>query len=290
MADVTFCVVDLETTGGRPGVDLITEVGAVKVRGGACLGTFQTLVNPGRAIPTNITVLTGITDAHVVRAPRIEAVLPSLQEFLGEAILVGHNLRFDRSFLDAALTAGEREPLTNRGVDTLALARRLLRAEVPDCKLGTLARAMRLNHQPSHRALDDALATADLLHVELDRAAAWGVTGLDDLMAMPKMGGHPQARKLAFTERLPRSPGVYLMRNAQGRVIYVGKATNLRSRVRSYFSTDTRRKVGRLLEECARIDHRRTPSTLEAAVLEIRLIQALDPHYNRQGRPGKGGC
>ena len=290
LADVTFCVVDLETTGGRPGVDLITEVGAVKVRGGACLGTFQTLVNPGRAIPTNITVLTGITDAHVVRAPRIEAVLPSLQEFLGEAILVGHNLRFDRSFLDAALTASGREPLTNRGVDTLALARRLLRAEVPDCKLGTLARAMRLNHQPSHRALDDALATADLLHVELDLAAAWGVTGLDDLMAMPKMGGHPQARKLAFTERLPRSPGVYLMRNAQGRVIYVGKATNLRSRVRSYFSTDTRRKVGRLLEECARIDHRRTPSTLEAAVLEIRLIQALDPHYNRQGRPGKGGC
>ena len=107
LADVTFCVVDLETTGGRPGVDLITEVGAVKVRGGACLGTFQTLVNPGRAIPTNITVLTGITDAHVVRAPRIEAVLPSLQEFLGEAILVGHNLRFDRSFLDAALTASE---------------------------------------------------------------------------------------------------------------------------------------------------------------------------------------
>ncbi|MCB1029246.1 MAG: GIY-YIG nuclease family protein, partial [Microthrixaceae bacterium] len=290
LADVTFCIVDLETTGGRPGVDLITEVGAVKVRGGECLGTFQTLVNPGRAIPTNITVLTGITDAHVVRAPRIEAVLPSLLEFLGDAVLVGHNLRFDRSFLDAALTATDRTPLSNRGVDTLALARRLMRADVPDCKLGTLARVLRLDHQPSHRALDDALATADLLHVELDRAAAWGVTGLDDLIAMPGMGGHPQARKLALTDRLPRHSGVYLMRNAQGRVIYVGKATNLRARVRSYFSTDTRRKVGRLLEECTRIDYRRTPSTLEAAVLEIRLIQALDPRYNRQGRPGKGGC
>lgn len=287
LADVTFCVVDLETTGGRPGVDLITEVGAVKVRGGVCIGTFQTLVNPGRAIPANIVVLTGITDAHVVRAPRIEAVLPALQEFLGDAVLVGHNLRFDRSFLDAALTATGREPLTNRGVDTLALARRLLGGEVPNHKLGTLARVLRLDHQPSHRALDDALATADLLHVTLDRATAWGVTGLDDLIALPKMGGHPQAPKLALTERLPRSPGVYLMRNAHGRVIYVGKASNLRSRVRSYFSSDTRRKVGRLLEECVRIDHRRTPSTLEAAVLEIRLIQALDPRYNRQGRPGR---
>ncbi len=290
LADVTFCIVDLETTGGQAGVDLITEVGAVKVRGGACLGTLQSLVNPGRAIPTNITVFTGITDAHVVRAPRIEAVLPAFLEFLGDAVLVGHNLRFDRSFLDAALTATGREPLTNRGVDTLALARRLMRSDVPDCKLGTLARVLRLPHQPSHRALDDALATADLLHVELERAASWGVTGLDDLIALPKMAGHPQAPKLALTDRLPRSPGVYLMRNAQNRVIYVGKATNLRSRVRSYFSTDTRRKVGRLLEECVRIDHRRTPSTLEAAVLEIRLIQALDPRYNRQGRPGKGGC
>ena len=120
LADVTFCIVDLETTGGQAGVDLITEVGAVKVRGGACLGTLQSLVNPGRAIPTNITVLTGITDAHVVRAPRIEAVLPAFLEFLGDAVLVGHNLRFDRSFLDAALTATGREPLTNRGVDTLA--------------------------------------------------------------------------------------------------------------------------------------------------------------------------
>ncbi|MEZ5380864.1 MAG: DEDD exonuclease domain-containing protein [Microthrixaceae bacterium] len=290
LADVTFCVVDLETTGGAPGSDAITEVGAVKVRGGEFLGTFQTLVNPGRAIPTNICVLTGISDALVVRAPRIEAVLPALLEFMGDAVLVGHNLRFDRSFLDAALVATGRSPLTNRGVDTLALARRLLRSDVPDCKLGTLARALRLDHRPSHRALDDALATADLLHVELERAAAWGVTGLDDLVAMPKMAGHPQATKLRLTDRLPRSPGVYLMRDAQGRVIYVGKATNLRSRVRSYFSTDTRRKIGRLLEDCARIDHRRTPSTLEAAVLEIRLIQALEPRYNRQGRPKRGGC
>src|SRR5437867_1616315 len=101
--DVTFCVVDLETTGGSAVDCEITEIGAVRLRGGECLGTFQTLVNPGRVIPPSIVVLTGITEAMVRPAPRVEAVLPSLLEFIGGSVLVGHNLRFDVSFLDAAL-------------------------------------------------------------------------------------------------------------------------------------------------------------------------------------------
>src|SRR5436305_5518691 len=103
---VTFCVVDLETTGGSSVDCAITEVGAVRLRGGECLGTFQTLVNPGCAIPPSITVLTGITEAMVVPAPRIETVLPSLVEFIGGSVLVGHNVRFDVSFLDAAMARG----------------------------------------------------------------------------------------------------------------------------------------------------------------------------------------
>ena len=114
------------------------------------------------------------------------------------------------------------------------------------------------------RAADDALATADLLHLLLERAGRMGVAGLDDLLGLPSMAGHPQADKLRLTERLPRRPGVYLFRDADGRVLYVGKATNLRSRVRSYFSTDERRKIGSLLRETARIDHKVCPSTLEA--------------------------
>ena len=97
------------------------------------------------------------------------------------------------------------------------------------------------------------------------------------------MAGHPQADKLRLTERLPRRPGVYLFRDRSGRVLYVGKATNLRSRVRSYFSTDERRKIGSLLRETGRIDHKVCPSTLEAAVLEARLIRALEPRYNSHG-------
>jgi DNA polymerase-3 subunit epsilon len=283
LVDTTFVVVDLETTGGSPGTDAITEVGAVKVRAGECLGTFQTLVNPGRAVPPTITVLTGITENMVARAPRIEAVLPSLLEFMGDAVVVGHNVRFDVGFLQAALERAGRPPLTAPTIDTVALARRLVRDEVPDCRLGTLARQLRLSHSPSHRALDDALATADLLHVLLERAGTLGVHGLDDLASLPGMAGHPQADKLRLTTRLPRRPGVYLFRDRAGRVLYVGKAANLRSRVRSYFSTDERRKVGNLLRETARIDHKLCPSTLEAAVIEARLIRALGPRYNSQG-------
>jgi DNA polymerase III subunit epsilon len=120
------------------------------------------------------------------------------------------------------------------------------------------------------------------LHVLLERVGRLGVTGLDDLLALPKLTGHPQVAKLALTDPLPRAPGVYLFRDAQGRVIYVGKATNLRQRVRSYFSGDDRRKVPQMLRETDRIDHLVCVNTLEAAVLEIRLIQHHQPRFNAQ--------
>lgn len=282
LRDVTFCVVDVETTGGSAADGAITEIGAVKLRGGECLGTLQTLVNPGQAIPPQITMLTGITQAMVAPAPRMHTVLPSFLEFLGDAVLVGHNVRYDISFLQSELSRAGQRPLTNRTLDTCALARRLVRDEVPNCKLGTLAERLRLAHRPSHRALDDALATGDLLHLLIERAGTWGVFGLDDLIDLPKLAGHPQAGKLRLTEHLPRLPGVYIFRDVGGRALYVGKATNLRSRVRSYFSGDTRRKVGSLLREAQAIDHIVCRNPLEAAVREIRLIHELEPRFNRQ--------
>jgi DNA polymerase III subunit epsilon len=185
--EVTFVVIDLETTGMAPGQSRIIEVGAAKFRGGECLGTFQTLVNPGCAVPPFITVLTGITEAVLVPAPPIGVVLPTLLDFLGDAVVVGHNLRFDTAFLDAALNACGRRPLHQPRVDTLALARRLVGDEVPNRRLSTLARFFHTATQPTHRALDDVLATAGVLHGLLERAGTFGVLALDDLLAFPAM-------------------------------------------------------------------------------------------------------
>ncbi len=290
LSDVTFCVLDIETTGSDREGDGITEIGAVKVRGGECLGTLATLVNPGRAIPPSITVLTGITEAMVYTAPRIEQVLPSLLEFAGDAVVVGHNVSFDLAFINAALRRRGSPTLANAVIDTLPLARRLVRDEVPDCRLGTLASRLRLDHRPTHRALDDALATTDLLHFLLERAAGFGVLGFDDLVALPRIGAHPQAAKLRLTLHLPRSPGVYRFLGAHDEVVYVGKAANLRQRVRSYFGGDDRRKIGPLLRETQRVAHTTTPDPVSAEVLELRYLHALLPRYNRVGTTWKKYC
>jgi DNA polymerase-3 subunit epsilon len=284
LAEVTFVVVDLETTGTSPGGDAITEIGALRLRGGELLGRFETFVNPGVPIPPMITVLTGITEAMLLPAPRITEVLPAFLEFAHDAVIVGHNIRFDCSFLDAALVANGYARLPHRRVDTVALARRLVRDEVPNLRLHTLARHFRTTVEPVHRAYADAAATAEVLHALLERAAAFGVLGLDDLLALPTMRAHPSAAKLALTAKLPRLPGVYLFRDRDGRVLYVGKATNLRARVRSYFSTEDRRKVPQLLRETVRIEHRVCRGPLEAAVRELRLIQRLEPRFNRESK------
>jgi DNA polymerase-3 subunit epsilon len=184
--DVTFCVIDVETTGGGPETCALTEVAAAKFRGGECLGTFATLVDPGDAIPPFITALTGISDEMVRHAPSVPGVLPAFVEFVHGSVLVGHNVRFDLSFLNAALEDNERLPLENLVVDTLSLARRLVDAEVPNCRLATLASGLELDHRPAHRALDDVMATAHLLHRLIEQATGFGVFRLGQLVELPR--------------------------------------------------------------------------------------------------------
>src|SRR5262245_55557893 len=290
--EVTFCVVDLETTGGSPADCTITEVGAAKFRGGECLGTFQTLVNPGSPIPPFITQLTGITEAMVLPAPAVREILPALLEFVGGAVLVGHNVRFDLSFLDAALTSLDRERLGLASVDTVALARRLLLDDdVADCRLGTLAARFGLPHRPTHRALDDVLATADLLHLLLEQAAPLGVTELDDLLAPPAVARHPYAAKLRLTARLPRAPGVYLFRDGQGRPLLAGSARDLRTRVRSLFAVRAGprlRTLGPVLRGAHRLDHVVCPTAFEAEVAATRVVHALEPRFNASAGRWRG--
>ncbi len=283
LSQVTFVVLDVETTGGSPATASLTEVAAARFRGGEQLGTFQTFVRPDQRIPPFITALTGISDTMVAEAPRVGEMLPSFLEFVGGAVLVGHNLRFDLSFLDHALVSTGRDPLPNATVDTLAMARRLVRDSVPNCRLGTLAANLSLTHQPSHRALTDVLATADLLHALLEHAGSYGILGLEELLALPKLVGHPHAAKLRLTTALPHHAGVYWFTDAVGNVLYVGKGADIRAQVRSHFSSDARSNAARVLRPLHAVHHRACPCPFSSAMLEGRLIERWSPPYNGAG-------
>ena len=285
--DVTFCVLDLETTGGSPANCEITEIGAVKYRAGELIGTFQTLVDPGLPIPPSITILTGITQAMVVEAPDIASALPTFLEFIGDAVIVGHNVRFDLSFLNAAALRLGYGKLDNQSSDTAALARRLVRSEVRNLRLHSLAAHFRSPTTPNHRALEDARATAHVFHALLERAGSLGVTNLDDLLQLPTAKGSAHYSKIHLTESLPRRPGVYIFKDRNGNPIYVGKASNLRARVRQYFYGDTRKSVAYLMKELETIEHQVCDTLLEAEVTEIRLIHTHRPRHNRRSRPPK---
>ena len=200
LVQTTFVVLDLETSGGAPHLGAnITEIGAVKVRGGEVLGKFQTFINPGTPIPLFITELTGINDAMVSSSPRIAEVFPILLEFLGaqnETVFVAHNAPFDLSFLKAAATASEYEWPKFTVIDTAKLARRVLsRDEVVNCRLGTLAEFFNASVSPTHRALDDALATVDVLHALIGRVGSLGITTLEELTHFSNQKSSTRSRK-----------------------------------------------------------------------------------------------
>ncbi len=293
LASVTFCVVDLETTGSSAD-DSITEIGAVRVCGGEVTGEFQTLVNPRVGIPPLISVLTGITNAMVAAAPPLAEVLPAFLEFARGCVIVAHNARFDVGFLRRACEAHGYEWAHPDVVDTVLLARGVLtRDECPNVKLATLARHFRVAEAPNHRALTDARATVEVLHRLLERVGNLRVDTLEDLAEFLR-GVSPERRaKRVLASGLPEVPGVYRfyadLPDASGalkrQVLYVGKSVNVRSRVRSYFTAAEKRPR---MEEMVRIASGveatvcRTP--LEAEVLELRLIDAHKPRYNRRSK------
>lgn len=287
LRDVTFCVVDLETTGGSPaGGSMITEVGAVKVRGGEVLGEFQTLVNPRMAIPPFIAVLTGISDTMVAGAPGIDSVLPAFLEFAAGCVLVAHNAPFDVGFLQHAAAAQGRPWPRFEVVDTALLARRVItRDDAPNCKLGSLAQVFGATTVPNHRALSDARATVDVLHGLLGRLGPLGVHTLEELQTFSSRVSAAQRRKRHLAEGLPHAPGVYLFRDARGRVLYVGTSRDLRTRVRSYFTaSETRSRMGEMVNLASEVQAVECATTLEAAVRELRLIGEHKPPYNRRSR------
>ncbi len=285
--DVTFCVVDLETTGGSAKAgSMITEVGAVKVRGGVVLGEFQTLVNPRTDIPAFIAVLTGISNSMVADAPGIDSVLPAFLEFASGCVLVAHNAPFDVGFLRHFAEQQHRPWPGFEVVDTAVLARRIItRDDAPNCKLSSLAKAFGSTTTPNHRALSDARATVDVLHGLMERVGAQGVSTLEELQTFSSRVSAAQRRKRHLADGLPHAPGVYLFKDSAGRVLYIGTSKDLRRRVRSYFTaSETRSRMGEMVRLAAEITSVTCATPLEAEVRELRLIAEHKPPYNRRSR------
>ncbi len=287
--DAELVVFDLETTGLSATRDRICEIGAVRVAALEVRETFETLVRPGVALPPTIARLTGLRDMELRAAPRPELAIRRFLSFAGDAALAAHNARFDVSFLDRSV-----ERLTGRKVaapvvDTVWLARRLLHRRSERFSLRQLAHFFGTSCEPCHRALPDALATAEILVALLGLAQERGARTLAEIVELAA----PRARRLHAKRSLvagaPASPGVYLFRDRNDVVLYVGKARSLRARLRSYFSGDRQRPaVEAALGALERIEWRELGSELEASLEELRLIRELRPPANaRAGRPDR---
>ena len=287
LEDATFVVFDLETTGLRPGSARPCEFGAVRVRRLELEERFETLANPGARLAPAIAALTGLRDEQLRRAPPVAAAVRRFLAFAGDAVLVAHNARFDMAFLDheTARLTGSRVVATV--VDTVGLARRLLGRQ--PANLAALSYRFATDARPCHRALPDAEATAEILLCLIGMAQERGARTVADLVELSATKPRRVHRKRSLAFGAPQRPGVYLFRDVHDQVLYVGRARDLRARLRSYFRSERQRPaVEAALAALARVEWRVLGSELEAALEELRLIRELRPPANaRSARPDR---
>jgi DNA polymerase-3 subunit epsilon len=291
LAHTTFVIVDLETAGGKPSDAGITEIGAVKVRGGEVIGEFRTFCHPGVPIPAFISVLTGITNHHVATAPSVASAVIEFLAFAGfdsqdPPVLVAHNAPFDVGFLKSACAKFEIHWPAPKVVDTVILARKILRKdEVKDKKLATLARFFSAPVSPTHRALDDARATVSVLHGLIERVGNLGVHDLAGLQNFNGPATERRRRKRHLATDLPESPGVYIFYDGTDRPLYVGTSKNIRKRVMTYFTAaESRSRMTSMVELAQRVQAYVCETRLEATIRELRIINELRPTYNARSR------
>jgi DNA polymerase-3 subunit epsilon len=288
--EAELVVFDLETTGLSAARDRICELGAVRVRGLELVDSFESLVNPGVALPPSVARLTGLREQELRRAPSVSSVVDHFLGFAGDALLVAHNARFDQRFLERQLERLHGRRLTEPPLCTAALARRLLEGRLRRVSLASLARFFGVPTTPCHRALPDAEATAQVLVRLIGLAQELGARRLSDLRALAAPRKRRVYDKRALARDAPTRPGVYLFRDRHGQVLYVGRARDLRARLRSYFRSERQRpSVEAALHALDRIEWRVLGSELEAALEELRLIRELQPPANSRSRRKEHG-
>lgn len=289
LATAPFVVVDLESTGHRPDDGGVTEIGAIRLEGLREVGRFETLVHPGRSIPSFVTKLTGISDAMVAGAPPLGDVIGRFAEFASGAVLVAHNASFDARLLDHASRRWLGRPLGLPTLCTVKLAQRLM-PEQRRTSLEALSEHFGLADGKRHRAMADAERTVDLLARFVPMLRERGATRVHHLIEAQEDPVAPRRLEVrvrqADLEELPEGPGVYRLIGREEEPLFVGRATNLRERVLQYFlDVDhmSDRQLG-MVAKTYEVAFTRCGSPLEAALLEAADVHRLEPLYNRGDR------
>lgn len=288
LEEAEFCIVDTETTGLSARSNYIIEIGMVRVSKLKIVETYHSLINPGKSIPYFITNLTGISDDYVYNAPFFEDIVDDISGFIGERVLIAHNLHFDKSFLRYEFRRAGKDFETNSELCTVKLARKLY-PSLKSKSLSSVTAHLRLKNNGAHRALSDAEVTAKAL-IKMIREAkkAYKLKTLDELIALQaeyRQPYKPLTTKKKLQEDvygLPNAPGIYYFLNSKNQIIYIGKAKSLRDRVKSYFSPTAPRKAKRIVKQASRLKIEITNSELTALLTEAESIKLINPRHNSQ--------
>ena len=280
MKQKLYAVVDLETTGGRAARDKVIEIAIVLHDGAQIVDTYSTLINPECYVPYGITQLTGITQDMVQDAPRFYEVARKVVEMTEDAIFVAHNVRFDYSFLREEF-ARLGFTYSRKNLCTVRLSRKAFPG-LPSYSLGNLIGSLGIKVDNRHRALDDALATAEILRRILN-----GEDNEQQVKEMVNLGIKeallPKNLTVEQIHGLPEECGVYYFHNQKGDVVYVGKSINIKKRVAEHFANKSE-KGSKLQQHVHDISFELTGSELVALLLESHEIKRLSPSINRAQR------
>jgi DNA polymerase III subunit epsilon len=293
LADAPFVVVDLETTGGSAVYDRVMEIAAIRVERGVIVDRLERLVEPGVPIPPFITRMTGINAALLRGKPSFDTLLPELSQLVQDATVVAHNAAFDCNFLRTSFLRANL-PWTSEALCTLRLARRLIPG-MHTYRLDSLCALLGFTFVQRHRAGPDAEATLQVLLHLLEQARDRGIESLSALLKIQQQPVRRTARRKGRVDEaqlasLPTTPGVYLLKDLHGQVVYVGKSVNVRQRVRTHLRPSGTARSGsqprlrRRLPHIADVEAIETNTELEALLLESKLVKRYLPTANSQLR------
>lgn len=284
--EAEYCVFDFETTGTSARTEKVIEIGMARIKKGKIADTFSTFINPGRPVPFYITNITGITNSDVQDAPYFDEVYSQIRDFMGDSVLVAHNLGFDISFLRNECLSADLQMITNEAICTLKLARKIFPA-LPSKSLGNIVKHFKIRHRDVHRGLGDATATGKvLLKMFTTLREEHNIDTIEDLIAFQSSAALPptfniKKKKLADDlVKVPAQPGVYFFKNAKGEIIYIGKAKSLKDRVRNHFMSNAIRKSKKIVAAASSLEFKITNSELTALLAEAELIKLHKPRFN----------